>query len=63
MIRIGIIGCGRILAAHLEATDFALSQLDWLRAIENGTQPECSGPEGLRDLACGYAVVESDHAD
>lgn len=42
--------------------DFALNQLDWLRAIENGTQPECSGAEGLRDLACAYAVVESDLA-
>ena len=42
--------------------DFALSQLDWLRAIESGTQPECSGREGLRDLACAYAVVESDLA-
>jgi 1,5-anhydro-D-fructose reductase (1,5-anhydro-D-mannitol-forming) len=39
--------------------DFALAQLDWIRAIENGTQPECSGHEGLRDLACAYAVVES----
>ena len=39
--------------------DFALAQLDWLRAIESGTQPECSGSEGLRDLACAYAVVES----
>ncbi len=42
--------------------DFALSQLDWLRAIESSTQPECSGTEGLRDLACAYAVVESDKA-
>ena len=42
--------------------DFALSQLDWLHAIENGSQPECSGPEGLRDLACAYAIVESDLA-
>lgn len=42
--------------------DFALSQLDWLRAIEKGEQPECSGTEGLRDLACAYAVVESDLA-
>jgi predicted dehydrogenase len=42
--------------------DFALSQLDWLRAIEKGTQPECSGDEGLRDLACAFAVVESDQA-
>jgi len=42
--------------------DFALSQLDWIRAIEDGAQPECSGAEGLRDLACAYAVVESDLA-
>ncbi len=42
--------------------DFALAQLDWLRAIEGGTQPECSGAEGLRDLACAYAVVESNLA-
>ncbi|MEM1443623.1 MAG: Gfo/Idh/MocA family oxidoreductase [Verrucomicrobiota bacterium] len=42
--------------------DFALSQLDWLRAIEQGDQPECSGEEGLRDLACAYAVVESNKA-
>lgn len=41
------------------SNDFALSQLDWLRAIENGAQPECSGREGLLDLACAYAVVES----
>jgi predicted dehydrogenase len=39
--------------------DFALAQLDWLRAIERGGQPECSGAEGLRDLACAYAIVES----
>lgn len=39
--------------------DFALSQLDWLRAVGAGDQPECSGEEGLRDLACAYAVVES----
>ncbi|MEM9281043.1 MAG: Gfo/Idh/MocA family oxidoreductase [Verrucomicrobiota bacterium] len=38
---------------------FALAQLDWIRAIESGSQPECSGPEGLRDLACAYAIVES----
>ena len=42
--------------------DFALSQLDWLRAIEKGTQPECSGDEGLRDLACAFAVLESNQA-
>jgi predicted dehydrogenase len=39
--------------------DFALAQLDWLRAVERGGQPECSGTEGLRDLACAYAIVES----
>lgn len=39
--------------------DFALAQLDWLRAIERCVQPECSGAEGLRDLACAYAIVES----
>lgn len=42
--------------------DFALCQLDWLRAVESGGEPECSGEEGLRDLACAYAVVESDLA-
>ncbi len=39
--------------------DFALAQLDWLRAVERGGQPECSSAEGLRDLACAYAIVES----
>ena len=39
--------------------DFALAQHDWLEAIRNGSQPETSGEEGLRDLACAYAVVES----
>ena len=42
--------------------DFALAQYDWLRAIEGGGQPECSGREGLLDLACAYAVVESNRA-
>jgi predicted dehydrogenase len=42
--------------------DFALAQLDWLRAVEQGTQPECSGAEGLHDLACAYALVESNLA-
>lgn len=42
--------------------DFALAQLDWLRAVERGGQPECSGAEGLRDLACAYALVESNLA-
>lgn len=49
-------------AAHFPlglSNDFALAQLDWLRAVERGGQPECSGAEGLRDLACAYAIVES----
>ncbi len=41
---------------------FALNQHDWLEAIRNGRQPETSGAEGLRDLACAYAVVESARA-
>ena len=39
--------------------EFALAQHDWLEAIRNGVQPECSGREGLMDLACSFAVVES----
>jgi len=39
--------------------DFALAQLDWLRAIERNGDPETSGTEGLVDLACAYAIVES----
>jgi YD repeat-containing protein len=38
---------------------FAIQQLDWLRAIERGADPETSGQEGLRDLACAYAILES----
>ncbi len=38
---------------------FAIQQLDWLRAIERGGDPETSGAEGLRDLACAYAILES----
>ncbi|MEM2094175.1 MAG: gfo/Idh/MocA family oxidoreductase, partial [Candidatus Bathyarchaeia archaeon] len=38
---------------------FALNQLDWLRSIERGKDPETSGQEGLRDLACAYALLES----
>jgi len=41
---------------------FALSQHDWLQAIRRGGQPETSGREGLADLACAYAIVESAHA-
>jgi predicted dehydrogenase len=39
--------------------DFARAQHDWLEAIRKGGQPETSGREGLIDLACAYAVVES----
>ena len=42
--------------------DFALNQHDWLEAIRHGRTSETSGEEGLRDLACAYAVVESDKA-
>lgn len=37
----------------------AIQNLDWLRAIERGTDPETSGEEGLRDLACAFAMLES----
>lgn len=40
----------------------ALNQLDWLRAIEAGTKPETSGRHGLTDLACAFAMLESDRA-
>ncbi len=38
---------------------YAIQQLDWLRAIANGTDPETSGREGLHDLACAFAMLES----
>lgn len=38
---------------------FAIQNLDWLRAIDQGRDPETSGAEGLRDLACAYAILES----
>lgn len=37
----------------------AISQYDWLTAIAQGTDPETSGAEGLRDLAAAYAMLES----
>jgi predicted dehydrogenase len=40
----------------------ALQQLDWLTAIEKGATPEVDGAEGLRDVACCFAVLESAHA-
>ncbi len=54
-----------IQATHfpLGLTDtFALNQLDWLQAINEQRQPETCGREGLRDLACAFAVLESSHA-
>ncbi len=41
---------------------YAIQQLDWLRAIEEGRDPETSGREGLRDLACAFAMLESSAA-
>lgn len=40
----------------------AISQYDWLTAIENKTDPETSGIEGLHDLAAAYAILESNMA-
>jgi 1,5-anhydro-D-fructose reductase (1,5-anhydro-D-mannitol-forming) len=37
----------------------AILNLDWLQAIEQGRDPETSGEEGLRDLACAFGVIES----
>jgi 1,5-anhydro-D-fructose reductase (1,5-anhydro-D-mannitol-forming) len=38
---------------------FALTQLDWLNAVRTRGESETSAREGLRDLACAYAIVES----
>ena len=38
---------------------YAIQQLDWLRAIAEGRDPETSGEEGLHDLACAFAMLES----
>jgi predicted dehydrogenase len=37
----------------------AIQNLDWLQAIMRGGDPETSGVEGLRDLACAFAILES----
>lgn len=39
---------------------FALELLDFLRSVETGRPMETDGEEGLRDLACSFAVLESD---
>jgi predicted dehydrogenase len=41
---------------------YAIQQLDWLRAIEQAKDPETSGAEGLMDLACAFAMLESSAA-
>jgi len=38
---------------------FALEQLDFIQAIQRGTQMRMSGPEGCLDMALSYAVIES----
>lgn len=42
---------------------YALEQLDFLRSIQNGTPMETDAEEGLRDLACCFALLESAHAN
>ncbi len=44
---------------HGLSDGFALSQLDWLRAIQENRPPETDGLEGLRDLATAYSLLES----
>ena len=41
---------------------FALTQLDWLQAIRENRAPIVDGQEGMRDLACAWAVLESSRA-
>ena len=41
---------------------FALTQCDWLAAIRESRPPITDGREGLRDLACAWAVLESSRA-
>jgi 1,5-anhydro-D-fructose reductase (1,5-anhydro-D-mannitol-forming) len=41
---------------------FALTQLDWLNAIRERRAPIVDGQEGMRDLACAWAVLESSRA-
>ena len=41
---------------------FGLEWFDFLRAIVSGTPMDASGEEGLRDLACSLAVLESSTA-
>ncbi len=41
---------------------FAIQGWDFLQAIREGRQVETSGREGLHDLACAFAMIESSHA-
>jgi predicted dehydrogenase len=41
---------------------FAITQHFWLQAIRDGRQPALDGREGLLDLACAYAILESNAA-
>jgi predicted dehydrogenase len=41
---------------------YAILQWDWLQSIAAKRDPETSGEEGLRDLACAFAMLESSHA-
>ena len=51
------------VSSRLVLTDpYAIQQLDWLRSIEAGCDPETSGREGLYDLACAFAIPESSQA-
>ena len=38
---------------------FAIQQLDFVASIKAGRDPETSGREGLYDLACAFAMLES----
>ena len=38
---------------------FALQWLDFLRSLENDSLMETDGEQGLRDLACSFAILES----
>ncbi len=38
---------------------FTLEKWDWLRACEKREKPEASGWEGLMDIACSFAMLES----
>lgn len=40
----------------------ALQFLDFVRAVTAGHDPEASGRQGLADLACAFAALESAHA-